>query len=94
LWTKINQLHTSLGSIFAKEAADIVSTRSDLPTIIDAIALTRLLFDNFRKTLAYALSHLMPELLPVLLSFIFGMPLGLNSVQVILNSLIPIQPLI
>lgn len=71
-----------LGSIFAKEAADIVATKCDLPGIIDGIAETRLLFDNFRKTLAYSLSHLLPELLPVLLSFILGWPLGLNSVQV------------
>ncbi|KAI6184277.1 Cation-ATPase-C domain-containing protein [Aphelenchoides bicaudatus] len=76
------------GSIFAKEAADIVALQPDLPCIIDGIAQTRLLFDNFRKTLAYALSHLMPELLPVLLSFIFGFPLGLNSVQVLTIDLI------
>lgn len=71
-----------VGSIFAKEAADIFATQSDLPNIVEGIAQTRLLFDNFRKTLAYNLSHLLPEILPVLLSFILGLPLALNSVQV------------
>jgi sodium/potassium-transporting ATPase subunit alpha len=70
------------GSLFANEAADIVSTRFDLPNIIQSIAQSRLLFENYRKTIAYILSHLVPELLPVLMSFFFGMPLGLTALQV------------
>lgn len=43
----------------------------------------RLLFDNLKKTIAYTLSHLLPELLHVFLSFILGFPLGLTSLQVL-----------
>lgn len=71
-----------LGSVFAKEASDIVIAENDLSNLVRGVEEARLLFDNLKKTVAYTLSHLLPELLPILLSFVFGFPLGLNSLQV------------
>ncbi|CAD5212257.1 unnamed protein product [Bursaphelenchus okinawaensis] len=80
------------GSVFAKEAADVVTTTAELSTIMNAISEGRLLFDNLRKTIAYTLSHLQPELLPVLFSFVLGLPLGLTSVQVLTVDLLTELP--
>ncbi|KAI1718377.1 e1-E2 ATPase domain-containing protein [Ditylenchus destructor] len=71
------------GSVFAKEASDIVVQENDLSNLVRAVEEARILFDNVKKTIAYTLSHLLPELLPVLLSFILGFPLGLTSLQVL-----------
>lgn len=71
-----------LGSAFAKEAADIVLVRNDLIHIAKGISQARLLFDNLKKTITYTLSHLLPELAPILLTLILGFPLGMTSLQV------------
>ena len=73
----------AVGSIFAKEAADIVVTQPQLPNLIAAVAEARLLFDNLKKTIAYSLSHLLPEVIPVWFTFVLGFPLGLNSLQIL-----------
>lgn len=39
----------------------------------------RVLFDNLKKTIAYTLAHLWPEVLPVALTLAFSMPLALSS---------------
>jgi sodium/potassium-transporting ATPase subunit alpha len=43
----------------------------------------RLIFDNLMKTIAYTLTHLVPELVPVLLNLVVGFPLGLTSLQLL-----------
>jgi sodium/potassium-transporting ATPase subunit alpha len=82
----------AMGSIFAKEASDIVIVENDVSHIIKGIEEARLLFDNLKKTIAYTLSHLLPEMLPVLLQFILGFPLGLSSLQVLTVDLITELP--
>ncbi|GMS84083.1 hypothetical protein PENTCL1PPCAC_6258, partial [Pristionchus entomophagus] len=72
----------AVGSAFAKEAADIVVNDGNLENLLYGIEQGRLLFSNLRKAIAFTLTHLMAEILPVLLHFIFGFPMGLNSVQV------------
>ncbi|KAK0396058.1 hypothetical protein QR680_001548 [Steinernema hermaphroditum] len=72
-----------IGAIFAKEAADIVLMQNDLANIVGGIEEGRLLFENIKKTIAYVLAHIIPELCPVLMTSIIGFPLGLNSLQVI-----------
>uniref|UniRef100_A0A1I7ZE95 Cation_ATPase_N domain-containing protein n=1 Tax=Steinernema glaseri TaxID=37863 RepID=A0A1I7ZE95_9BILA len=72
-----------IGAIFAKEAADIVLMQNDLSNIVSGIEEGRLLFENIKKTIAYVLAHIIPELCPVLMTSILGFPLGLNSLQVI-----------
>uniref|UniRef100_A0A7E4ZWL3 Cation_ATPase_N domain-containing protein n=1 Tax=Panagrellus redivivus TaxID=6233 RepID=A0A7E4ZWL3_PANRE len=73
----------AVGSVFAKEAADVVAKKPQLPNLVLAISHARLLFDNLKKTIAYSLSHLLPEMFPVWFTFIFGFPIGLNSLQIL-----------
>ena len=67
------------GSQVAKEAADIVLLSDDFSSIVEGITQGRLLFNNLKKSIAYTLSHLMPELFPVFLWAVVGAPLALNG---------------
>ena len=41
--------------------------------ITHAIEAGRLIFDNLKKTIAYTLTHLWPEVIPAILSLLFGL---------------------
>lgn len=71
------------GSLFAKEASDILAADNSLESLVESVREGRLLFENFRKSIAYTLSHSLPEITPVLLSFIFNIPLGLGPIQIL-----------
>lgn len=60
----------------------MVLINGELTNIVNAISEGRLFYENLKKTVAYTLSHLLPELYAVLLTFILGFPLGLSSIQV------------
>lgn len=47
----------------AREAAAIVLTDDNFASIVDGIREGRVLFDNLKKTIAYTLTHLGPEVL-------------------------------
>uniref|UniRef100_F1KSN4 Sodium/potassium-transporting ATPase subunit alpha-1 n=1 Tax=Ascaris suum TaxID=6253 RepID=F1KSN4_ASCSU len=82
----------AVGSIFAKEAADMVLIDNDVKNIVKGIEEGRLLYANLKKTIAYTLTHLMPELYAILLTFIIGFPLGLSSLQIVTIDLITELP--
>jgi sodium/potassium-transporting ATPase subunit alpha len=42
-----------------------------------------LIFDNLKKTIAYTLTHLWPEIAPVAINLAFGLPAGLTSLQIL-----------
>ena len=52
-------------------------------SIVGSIEEGRLLFDNLKKTIAYTLTHLWPEVVPVILNLVFGFPLALTALQVL-----------
>lgn len=72
-----------IGSDVAKQAADIVLLDDNFASIVKGIEEGRLLFDNLRKTIAYTLTHIWPEICPMVLNFALGMPLGLSTLQVV-----------
>jgi len=62
------------GSDVAREAAEIVLLDDNFASIVVGIKEGRLLFSNLKKSVAYTLAHLVPEVIPVLLWAFVGIP--------------------
>ena len=71
------------GSDVAREAADVVFMDGNFASIIKGIEEGRKLYDNVKKSLVYTVSHLIVEVVPVVLNIAFLMPLGLTSLQIL-----------
>uniref|UniRef100_A0AC35FTZ4 Cation-transporting P-type ATPase C-terminal domain-containing protein n=1 Tax=Panagrolaimus sp. PS1159 TaxID=55785 RepID=A0AC35FTZ4_9BILA len=71
------------GSDIAQKTADIILTDDNFASIVKGIEEGRLMFDNLRLSIAYTLAHLWPEVCPIILNFVFGMPLGLEPLQIL-----------
>ena len=71
------------GNDVAKEAADVIFMDDNFASIVVGVEEGRLLFDNLKKTIAYTLTHLIPEVIPILLNLALGFPLGLNSLLIL-----------
>jgi sodium/potassium-transporting ATPase subunit alpha len=71
------------GSDVAREAADIILLDDNFSSIVAGVHEGRLLFDNLTKTTAYTITHLWPEVVPVIINFGLSMPLGLSSILVL-----------
>ena len=72
-----------VGSEVAKEAADILLMDDNFCSIVNAIEEGRLIFDNLKKSIAYALSAKIPEVVPFLAFVLLGLPLPLSTVLVL-----------
>ena len=75
------------GSDIAKESSDIILLNDNFSNIIDGIFEGRLITENLKKSIVYTLCSKVPQLLPVILSGIFGLPLMLTMIQVLLIDL-------
>uniref|UniRef100_A0A915B824 Cation-transporting P-type ATPase N-terminal domain-containing protein n=1 Tax=Parascaris univalens TaxID=6257 RepID=A0A915B824_PARUN len=71
------------GSDVAKQAADVVLMDDNFASIVKGIEEGRLLFDNLRKTIAYTLTHTIPEVVPIILNFLLGVPMAITSLQIL-----------
>jgi magnesium-transporting ATPase (P-type) len=71
------------GSDVAREAADVVLLDDNFASIVIGVREGRLLFSNLKKSIAYTLTHLLPEVLPVLLWAFIGFPQTINSIQIL-----------
>jgi sodium/potassium-transporting ATPase subunit alpha len=60
----------------AREAADIVLMDDQFPSIVNAIEEGRVIYDNLKKTIAYSLTHAVPEVWPLFLNLVLNFPLG------------------
>ncbi len=72
------------GSDVAREAAEVVLLDDNFPSIIVGIREGRVIYDNLKKTIAYTLAHLAPEIVPVLCTLAFGIPIAMNSILILL----------
>uniref|UniRef100_A0A914WES4 Cation-transporting P-type ATPase N-terminal domain-containing protein n=1 Tax=Plectus sambesii TaxID=2011161 RepID=A0A914WES4_9BILA len=72
-----------VGSDVAKQAADIVLMDDNFASIVKGIEEGRLMYSNLKKTIAYTLTHLWPEIMPIILNFMLGFPLALSSLQIL-----------
>ena len=71
------------GSDVAREAAAAVLLDDNFASIVVGIEQGRLIYDNLKKTIAYTLTHLWPEVAPVLFSLFFGLPPALTAIQIL-----------
>lgn len=75
------------GSAVAKEAGQIILLQDDFGAIVDAIREGRVIFDNLKKFITYVLSSNVPEIVPFLLFIIMKIPLGLETIHILLIDL-------
>ncbi|EGC29505.1 hypothetical protein DICPUDRAFT_42780, partial [Dictyostelium purpureum] len=68
-----------VGSDVAKETADIILLDDNFASIVAGIEEGRIIFDNLKKSIAYTLSHAIPEIAPFLLNIVSGIPLAITS---------------
>jgi sodium/potassium-transporting ATPase subunit alpha len=71
------------GSDVAQESADIVLMDDNFASIVAGIEEGRIIFDNIKKTIAYTMAHILPEVISAILSLLFLLPLGLTAMQVL-----------
>jgi sodium/potassium-transporting ATPase subunit alpha len=72
-----------IGSDVSREAADIILMNDDFASLVNAVLMGRLMFDNLKKTIAYTFAHLLPELVPVILTLCASFPLALNAILIL-----------
>jgi Ca2+-transporting ATPase len=76
------------GTDVSKETADMVLTDDNYASIVSAIEQGRIIYSNIRKFVYYLLSCNMAEIMILFLSMIFGWPLPLVAIQILVLNLI------
>ncbi len=72
----------------ARETSDMVLLDSNFKTIVSAIEEGRVIFDNIRKVALYLLSDSFSEIILILASIIFKLPLPLTAAQILWINLV------
>jgi sodium/potassium-transporting ATPase subunit alpha len=71
------------GSDVAQDAADILLMDDNFASIVKGIEEGRLIFDNIKKTIAYTMAHIFPEVVSALINLLAALPAGLTAMQVL-----------
>lgn len=71
------------GTDVTKEAADIILLDDNFSTIVNGIEEGRLIFDNLKKSIVYALTTNVPEIVPFIAFIIFNVPKSLSVMTII-----------
>lgn len=71
------------GSDVSKQAANMVLLDDNFSSIVTGVEEGRLIFDNLKKTIAYIITHMVPEMLPFLLFIALSIPLGLGTITIL-----------
>ncbi|CAI5989837.1 unnamed protein product [Closterium sp. NIES-65] len=64
----------------SKEAADMILMDDNFACIVSGVEEGRLIFNNLKKTICYALTVNVPQLIPYLVNVLLGVPLALSTV--------------
>jgi len=72
----------------ARESADLVLLNSSFATIVAAIEEGRGIFDNIRKIILYLMSDAFGEIITVLFTMLFGLPIPLMASQILWINLV------
>jgi sodium/potassium-transporting ATPase subunit alpha len=59
--------------VLVLQAGDIILLDDNFASIVVGIEAGRLLFDNLKKTVAYTITHVLPEVYPIILNLLFGL---------------------
>merc|ERR1719297_703234 len=71
------------GSDVSKQAADMIFLDDNFASIVTGVEEGRLIFDNLKKSIAYTLTSIIPEISPFLLFIIADVPLPLGTVTIL-----------
>jgi sodium/potassium-transporting ATPase subunit alpha len=71
------------GTDVAREAADMVLLDDNFATLLPAIREGRTIFENLKKSIAYTVTHAVPEVVPYLVFLLFGIPLPLTVMLIL-----------
>lgn len=71
------------GTDVAKETADIVILDDDFSTIVAAVEEGRGIFDNIKKTVLYLLSDSFTEVLLIVLTLLWGLPVPVTAAMIL-----------
>ncbi|KAG7344599.1 P-type HAD superfamily ATPase [Nitzschia inconspicua] len=71
------------GSAVAQDAADILLMDDNFASIVAGIEEGRIIFDNIKKTIAYTMAHIFPQILSALIALLLRLPAGLTPMQVL-----------
>ncbi len=71
------------GSDVSKEAANMILLDDNFASIVEGTKQGRLIYENIKKSIAYTVTHLIPEVIPFLVLFIFGIPLPLSAILIL-----------
>ena len=72
------------GADVAKNAADMIILDDDFSSIMNGIEEGRLIFDNLKKTIVYALTVNIPEMVPFVIYVVLGIPLALTTIMILI----------
>ena len=75
------------GSDVAKEAASLVLTNDSFASVVTAVAEGRRIYSNMRKFILYTFSCNIGELIVVFATIIFGLPLPLTAILILIINL-------
>jgi sodium/potassium-transporting ATPase subunit alpha len=71
------------GSAVAQDSADILLMDDNFASIVDAIEEGRKIFENIKKTIAYTMAHIFPEVISAIINLLGGLPAGLTALQIL-----------
>tara|TARA_Y100000310_G_scaffold345817_1_gene470427 strand:+ start:7011 stop:9674 length:2664 start_codon:yes stop_codon:yes gene_type:complete len=76
------------GTDVAKEASDMVLTDDNFSSIVNAVEEGRGIYSNIKKFFAFLLSGNLGEVMIIFLAIMFGWPLPLTAIQILLINLV------
>ncbi|MEA2065137.1 MAG: HAD-IC family P-type ATPase [Patescibacteria group bacterium] len=71
------------GTDIAKESSDIILMDNNFKTIISAVRQGRIIFSNIRKVITYLISDCFSEIILIVGSMLFGLPLAILPAQIL-----------
>jgi sodium/potassium-transporting ATPase subunit alpha len=75
------------GSDVSKEASSMILLDDNFASTVSGIAEGRLIFINLKKSIQYVVTHIIPEVLPFILSVVIPLPLFLGTLQILVIDL-------